>query len=83
MNRPTVTGRGCSGDQEGTENSRQPVNGVMGTILRRRAATATRRPLHSSATLSVHEGGGLVARTPGVLTMHATGRTMGGRRDRR
>lgn len=36
-----------------------------------------------SVTVRVHEGGGLVARTPGVLTMHATSRPTGVRFDQR
>jgi hypothetical protein len=59
-----------NGALEGTENSPQPVNGVMG--------------IHSilPAMTRVHEGGGIAARTPGVLTMHPTRRTTGRRRDR-
>jgi hypothetical protein len=59
-----------NGALEGTEKSRQPVNGVMGIHFIFPAMTR------------VHEGGGLAARTPGVLTMHPTSRTTGRWRDR-
>jgi hypothetical protein len=58
-----------NGALEGTENYRPPVNGVMGIhfVL--------------ASIPRVHEGGGLAASTPGVLTMHPTSRTTGRWRD--